>query len=365
MYPRIRTAKGAYLFDEEGKKYINFSESINILGHRNQELLSVIRSHLKTEIIHYPMTISTQPAASELENKLKKVTGLNDGTAIFSSSGSEACDIALSILSDFGPVVTLKGGYQGLSGQFLNKGEYDRLRYGHGFNLSFPKSRQVIDELEEFVNLGARSILLEELQVEAGVREVYDGFLKDVKDAFPELLVCVDESYTGLGKTGRLFAYQWQEIVPDIVVIGKAIGGGIPLGITFLHKGVLDRLETAKRFRNNSFGSTAGNLMGLSIANFLIDKVSNDHFLGEVREKGDLFKTMFGEKLSRSIRGRGLILGIKLDEGNISDTIMKIREQGVYVTRMDDVIRISPPLNIPQDILIKGGKKIMNIIENL
>lgn len=364
MYPEIRQAKGSYLFDKNGKRYINLSESINILGHKDHELLSLIHSRLDTKILHYPLTISRQPAADELETKLRNLTGIYDGEAVYSSSGSEACDVALSILSHFGPVITLKGGYQGLSGQYLKKGKYDRLEYGREFNLSFPDTGAVLEELRHLVNQGAKSIIIEELQVEAGVREVYSGFLKDVRETFPKLLMCIDESYTGIGKTGKLFSYQWQDVVPDMVIIGKAIGGGIPLGVTFLHRDMLDETKNTMNFRNNSFGSTSGNLLALDVANYLLDKVSNGNFLQEVNEKGEHFKRMLGSELSDSTRGRGLILGIKIEERLIVDYITKILEDGVYVTRMNDVIRISPPLTISYDLLREAGSKIKKAIES-
>ncbi|MEM4066181.1 MAG: aminotransferase class III-fold pyridoxal phosphate-dependent enzyme, partial [Candidatus Micrarchaeaceae archaeon] len=193
MYPEIRQAVGAYLFDKNEKRYINLSESINILGHKNTELLTLIHKHLDTEILHYPLTISRPPAAVELETKLRNLTGINDGQAVYSSSGSEACDIALSILSDLGPVITLNEGYHGLTGQYLKKSKYDELEYGKKFILSFPNNKGVLEELNELVSHGAKSIIIEELQVEAGIREVYNGFLRDIKEKFPELLVCVDE----------------------------------------------------------------------------------------------------------------------------------------------------------------------------
>jgi acetylornithine/succinyldiaminopimelate/putrescine aminotransferase len=363
MYPEIEKAKGPYLIGKNGKQYINLSESINILGHRNRELMTVIHNHIRTGIVHYPLTISKPPAAEELENKLRKHTGLTDGTAVFSSSGSEACDVGLSILSDFGPVITLKGGYQGLSGQFLKKDEYDKLKYGSKFSLPFPKNRGAINELRSLINRGAKSIILEELQVEAGVKEVYDGFLNDIKESFPDLLICLDESYTGMGKTGKLFAYQWQNVVPDIVVIGKAIGGGIPLGITLVRKEIMERSYYAKKLRNNSFGSTSGNLVGLSLANHLLERVSDERFLREVRDKGEIFRSALGKRNAEIIKGRGLILGLKVDYDRIDEIISRILDEGIYVTRMNEVIRISPPLNIPQDLLKRAGKKMKNIIE--
>jgi acetylornithine/succinyldiaminopimelate/putrescine aminotransferase len=362
MVVEIVGADNSYLFDSTGKRYINLSESINVLGHRNPELFSIIRKYLDNGYLHYPLTISKHKISLEVERKLLDLSGIEKGSAIFSSSGSEACDVALSILSEFGPVITLEGAYHGLCGQYLNKSSLDEFKYKSKFIAPFPTDKSSFGKLKELVEKGAKSIIIEIIQVEGGIREVYGEFIKDLKKNFPELIICVDESYTGIWKTGRLFSYQWYDFVPDLLIVGKAIGGGIPLGITLVKEDILKKSTMISLFRNGAFGSTAGNLLGLHLANYILDTVSDVKFLNEVNRKGRLFRDTIGEKLSSITRGKGLLYGIHSDQNFIDKHIQKLIEQGIYVTKMKDVIRISPPLTIPDELLIEAGEKIKNIL---
>jgi acetylornithine/N-succinyldiaminopimelate aminotransferase len=362
---QIANADGSYLFDNAGKRYINLSESINILGHKNPELLSLLFSYLRHGYLHYPLTISTSEIAREVEKKLLSLSNLNAGESIFSSSGSEACDLALTVLSEFGPVIILQGAYHGLCGQYLIKDQFDELKYQNQFNTSFPYTHDNFGDIEHLINKGAKSIILEVIQVESGIREVYNGFLQDLKHEFPDLIVCIDESYTGIGKTGKMFAYQWHNFVPEMVILGKAIGGGIPLGITLINEEIYKRSNNVKKMRNKSFGSTAGNILGLNFANFILNKVSQEQFLKDVQSKGHLFVKTVGNDFSTLISGKGLIYGIRSDDRVIDDYINKLLKLGVYVTKMRNAIRISPPLTISEELITESGQKIKSVLSGI
>ena len=358
---KIKSAEGSYLFDEYGKKYINLSESINILGHRNPVLLKIVDSYLREGYIHYPITISQPDIKDKIESKLLNISNIKEGNAIFSSSGSEACDISLSILSEFGPVITIQNSYHGLCGQFLIKNQFDKLKYKENFVIPFPYSSEVLNDIRELVKKGAKSIIIEVIQVEGGIREVYNGFIKDLRNEFPDLLIAIDEVYTGMGKTGKVFAYQWQNFVPDILVLGKAIGGGIPLGITLINKQLYSKSHFIRVIRNNAFGSTSGNILGLNLSYYILNLISKDQFLDDVNKKSRLFKNTLGVEFSNLISGKGLILGIKIPKNVIDEYIEELIKDGVYVTKMNDAIRISPPLTIPEELIIEAGEKIKKL----
>jgi acetylornithine/N-succinyldiaminopimelate aminotransferase len=362
MSLQITNADGSYLFDSDGKRYVNLSESINVLGHRDPGLFSLIREYLDNGYLHYPLTISRQKISLEVERKLMNLSGMGKGSAVFSSSGSEACDVALSILSELGPVVTFDGAYHGLSGQYLTKGTLDECKYGKKYTAPFPTERGSLAALRNLVEKGAKSIIIEIMQVEGGIRELYREFIEDVKKSFPGLIICVDESYTGIGKTGKLFSYQWHDFVPDVLIVGKAIGGGIPLGVTLVNEDISKKSTVLTMFRNGAFGSTAGNSLGLHLSNYILDIVGQGQFLNEVNRKGKLFRETLGEELSSTLRGRGLLFGISARDSMIEHYIQKIIEDGIYVTKMRDVIRISPPLTIQEGLLIESGEKIKNIL---
>ncbi len=357
--------KGSYLFTGDGSKLVNFSESNNILGQMNPEIIKAIYEHISTKPLHYPLTVSYNKSAENVISRLSELSGMHESSGIYSSSGSEACDIALTALSDLGPVITVKGAYHGKSGQYINKNGYDLLKYGREFEIPFPSGNDVMDHIKDLVNAGSASIILEPIQVESGIHSVYPDFFADLAKEFPNLIVCVDESYTGMGKTGKVFSYQlYSSALPDVVMVGKAIGGGLPLGITLFNSEIATRSKFLLSLRNGVYGSTSGNLLSLSLASVILDHVSDSSFLAGVSKKGkiieDILKPLFGKRL----RGSGLIRGIgfqsKSDAVNFSD---KLTLSGIFATAMGDAIRISPPLNIENTVLKNAIERIGELVE--
>lgn len=353
-------AEGSYLYAGNGTRMINLSESNNILGHRNPGIIRAIRSHISELPVHYPLTVSFPDVAGEVLERLSVISGLGSSTGVFSSSGSEACDVALTVLSESGPVITLQNAYHGKSGQFVHKREVDLLRYGRAFEIPFPDGEHIMDSISECVNAGASSIIVEALQVESGLHPLYPEFFRDLSMEFPDLLVCVDESYTGMGKTGRAFSYQmFGKAEPDVVIVGKAIGGGIPLGVTLFRNSTGGGSVFMNSLRNNVYGSTSGNLLALTLAGLIIDHVSNGVFLSEVRRKGDMIGKELGEAFGDRIRGYGLIRGLGFAEGGEAQKFSAgLAERGVFATAMGDAIRISPPLTIEDSVLGEAMGKI-------
>lgn len=359
----VTDAEGAYLYDEKGNRYFNFAESTNALGHKNPEILRIISQYLKDGFLHYPLTISLPDIAKKIVSQIGKVSGMSVGSGIFSSSGTEACDIALSIMSDFGPIITLEGGYQGNSGQFLRKKKTDLSLYGYNYEIPFPSTNQVLNQIEAAVKKGAKSIMLESLQVEGGLRKVYLEFLKDIRKNFPDLVIAIDECYTGFGKTGKFFSYQWFEGIPDILIMGKTIGGGLPLGLTIINQDVETRASITTNFRNGAYGSSAGNILALHLADFMISKISDEHFLSKIIKKGELFEKMLGPRLGTRVRGIGLVRGIGFDdESEALGFSEKLLENGIMATTMSDAVRLSPPLTIEEPNLIMAIEKISSLL---
>ena len=354
-------AQGDFLYDESGRRYLNFAESTNVLGHRYPEILKIIARYLEDGFIHYPLTVSFPRIAEKVIERMERISGIDKGEYVFSSSGSEACDVAMSVMSELGPVITVEGGYHGNTGQFIRKKEIDRSIYGYDFEIPFPSSDFVLSNIEVLIRRGAKSIMVEPLQVEGGLRKIYDGFLSDIRKNFPGLVVCVDECYTGFGMTGRFFSYQWFGVKPEIVVMGKAIGGGLPLGLTIINDDVKKWSLVSRIFRNGAFGSSAGNVLALNVADYVISVVSTREFLREVELKGEVFDSMIGNKFRNRMRGMGLIRGIGFgSKAQATEFSHSILNKGIFATPMSDAIRLSPPLNISEENLRMGIKEIIS-----
>jgi acetylornithine/N-succinyldiaminopimelate aminotransferase len=354
--------KGSILFDSTGKEFINFSESTNILGYANTDLMSIIQKKLSEGMIHYPLTISRNPDADSITSKLLQIASMEGGTGVYSSSGSEAADIALTCLTHLGPVILVNGHYHGNTGQYEFKDKNDRTRYGREYNISFPSNND-ISEVEDAVKCGARSIIIEPLQVEGGIREIPSDFIEEISRSFPDLFVCIDEAYTGFGKTGDFFSYQKHDIKPDIVIIGKAIGGGIPLGLTLFSKRSKEEIPFISKYRNGAFGSSSGNRVALALGKHILGIVSSREFLEEVKRKGKIMEKLLGEAKDYDLTGRGLIRGIDLLSKKPAEITERIISNGVFVTQMSGRIRLSPPLNISDDLIEESAKRILRALK--
>ncbi len=359
---KIIDGNNSMLYDKDGREYINFSESINILGHRNPEIIESISSYINSGIIHYPLTISRPEIANVIAEKLIKIAGMAPAGYVFTSSGSEAADVAMSIMRGHGPVITISGSYQGNSGQSIFMNSDNVRQFGRDFCIDFPYNGD-IKPVAGLLKYGISGIIIEPLQVEGGLREIPLNFVRELREKFPELLICFDEAYTGIGKTGDFFAYEKYGITPDLLIIGKAIGGGLPLGITLVSRDIYTNSKVYKMFRNNAYGSTSGNLMSLDLANLIIDKVSSLKFLSMVRDKGKIIYDMLYHVYGSRLTGRGLIRGIIPEKRDTAENLAeKLREHGLMITSMSGVLRISPPLTIDVAALKKGCKLI---IENV
>ena len=358
--------KYSYLLSADGRKFINFSESNNIFGQMNQEIIKAVCAHVSRNPIHYPLTVSYGKSARSIVSRLFRLAGMKDSIGVYSSSGSEACDIALTALSELGPVITVKGAYHGKSGQYFNKKLYDSLRYKREFEIPFPAGDEAMDHIGKCVEAGAASLIVEPIQVESGIHPVYPNFFSDLARKFPDLNICVDESYTGLGKTGRIFSYQlYNNAVPDVIIVGKAIGGGLPLGVTLFKREIAMGNKFLNSLRNGVYGSTSGNLLSLSLASIVLDYVSDISFLSEVSRKGRIIEDMLSPLFGKRLRGAGLIQGIGFRSGSeAAEFSEKLAQRGVFASAMGDAIRMSPPLNIEDDVLEKALKKIMELAED-
>lgn len=362
---QFSNAEGAFLYTSEGRRLVNLSESNNILGQRNPLVIGAIEGHISSRHLHYPLTVSYPDSAADIIRSLTSLSGMSRVSGTFSSSGTEACDVALTALSETGPVITLEGSYHGLTGQFINKRKVDRAIHGNEYEIPFPSDRTSMRDVEKCVENGASSIIVEPLQVESGFRAVYSDFFSDLRNEFPDLMICIDESYTGMGKTGRLFSYQIYSMVPDVLIIGKAIGGGIPLGITLFSKGIAEGNSFISSLRNGVFGSTSGNLLSLTLASLVISQVTGDSFLSEVRRKGELITSKLSDTSGNRIRGFGLARGVGFASPvEARDFSLKLLDEGVFASAMGDAIRISPPLTIDDSTLSDALEKIKKLMES-
>jgi acetylornithine/N-succinyldiaminopimelate aminotransferase len=206
-----------------------------------------------------------------------------------------------------------------------------------------------LDAVRKAISEETAGILIEPIQGEGGIRAAGWPFLRALRELTEEhgLLLLLDEVQTGMGRTGKLFAYEWADIKPDILAVAKGLGGGFPIGAC------LATDEAAAGMTAGSHGSTfGGNPLAMAAANAVLDVVLEPGFLAHVQEMGLLLKQRLAEVLDRhprviaEIRGEGLMLGLRCNLPMADVSQMFFAEKLLTVTAGDNVIRLLPPLVI-------------------
>ena len=346
---------GAYVWDVEGKKYLDFlgGIAVNALGHAHPALVEAI-TRQASAFLHVSNYFATE-AQVNLAETLLRLTGAGDtGRVFFANSGTEAIEAAfkLSRLNQSRTrVVAMNNSFHGRSMGALALTGKPALR--EPFEPLVPGVIHIdstIEALEAVIDDTIAAIVIEPIKGEAGVIELPDGFLKRARELTTEhgVLLILDEIQTGAGRTGSWFAYQQHGIEPDAVVLAKGLGGGVPIGalITFG--------DTSELFHPGQHGTTfGGNPLATAAANAVLAEIESADLVGNARRRGEQLKTAIlglGSPLVAEVRGAGLLIGIGLTEPVAARVVAAALTLGLIINAPNETsIRIAPPLIIGDD----------------
>jgi len=346
---------GAYVWDVEGKKYLDFlgGIAVNALGHAHPALVEAI-TRQASAFLHVSNYFATE-AQVNLAETLLRLTGAGDtGRVFFANSGTEAIEAAfkLSRLNQGRTrVVAMNNSFHGRSMGALALTGKPALR--EPFEPLVPGVIHIdttIEALEAVIDDTIAAIVIEPIKGEAGVIELPDGFLKRARELTTEhgVLLILDEIQTGAGRTGSWFAYQQHGIEPDAVVLAKGLGGGVPIGalITFG--------DTSELFHPGQHGTTfGGNPLATAAANAVLAEIESADLVGNARRRGEQLKTAIlglGSPLVAEVRGAGLLIGIGLTEPVAARVVAAALTLGLIINAPNETsIRIAPPLIIGDD----------------
>jgi acetylornithine/N-succinyldiaminopimelate aminotransferase len=298
----------------------------------------------------------------------KLVDGTFADTCFFTNSGTEAIELAVKMarryhFADGHPerfhIITFEGAFHGRTYAAINAGGNEK--YLEGFGPRMPGFDQVrvgdINAVKDAIGPNTAAILIEPLQGESGIRVVAPDFLRALRRLCDEhgLLLMFDEIQTGLGRTGKFFAYDWLGISPDIMTIAKALGGGFPVGA------VLATAEAAKGMTVGTHGTTyGGNPLAMAVGNEAIDMILEPCFLDHVGKIANYLHQQLGAliashpELFDSVRGQGLMISLKM-KSDASAFIALARANGLIVLPAgDNVVRMLPPLTLSEDEAREG-----------
>ena len=346
---------GCRLWDDTGKEYLDFLAGIAVcsLGHCHPEVTRAI-SEAAGKLIHVSNLFYTYPQV-ELAAQLTRLSFADK--VFFSNSGAEANEAAIKLArkysrDTFGPgrfhIISMKDSFHGrtmatlsATGQSKVHQGFEPLMEGFAF-VDFGS----ISAVETAITDKTCAVMVEPIQGEGGLNFPSAGYLRDLKRLCKDkgLLLIFDEIQTGLGRTGSLFAYENEDVSPDIMTLAKALANGLPMGA------MLAVDEVARAFTPGSHASTfGGGPLIASAALATIRIISEPAFLAKVRETGDYFISRL-EEIKRSysfikgVRGRGLIVGLELDVPG-AKFVSKCLERGAIINcTHDSVLRFVPPL---------------------
>lgn len=362
----LKEGKGSYAYDEEGKKYLDVSSGIgvNCLGYSDEGFVKAI-SQQASQIQHMSNYFYSKPTA-DLAEKLCNLTPFSK--VCFGNSGAEANECAIKLARKYSfdkygdgrnEIISLNNSFHGRTITTLSATGQDVFHnYFFPFTEGFRNApANDIDALKNLADEKTCAVLMECVQGEGGINILYKEYVKAVRAFCDEkdILLIVDEVQTGVGRTGKLYAFEHYDIVPDIVTSAKGLGGGLPIGACLC----TDKLGEV--MSPSTHGTTfGGNPVVCAGANYVLDKIAKKEFLDEVTKKGEYLK----EKLLKiegvkSVRNLGLMVGIELEDQDAHDIAVKCVENGLLIITAKTLLRMLPPLNINYNELDEA----VNILE--
>lgn len=354
----MREGSGSWLWDTEGKKYLDYTAGIavNNLGHCHPSITDAITSQAAT-LIHTSnlFNIENQSALAET-----LVSNSFADRVFFCNSGTEAVEGSIKLARKWGAenggkfaIISTEGAFHGRTFGALSATGSEKYRDGfspflEGFHFAPYGDPEAIARLASETNPCA--VILEPVQGENGVIVPPPGYLKQVEEICGKsgMLLILDEIQVGMGRTGKLFAYEHEDVRPDIVALAKALGGGVPCGA------VLATEDVARHFTPGAHGSTfGGNPLAAGAACAAVETILRENLPEKARELGDYLlckledvRGKYPEHVSE-VRGKGLIIGVEFSDGTFARNCFSVSVKNglLVILTVERVFRILPPLN--------------------
>ncbi|WP_299227974.1 aspartate aminotransferase family protein [Sulfurihydrogenibium sp.] len=359
--------EGCYLYDEDGKKYLDMLSGIavNQLGYNHPKLTESICRQAK-EIIHVSNLFYMKPQYEVAKILVENSCG---DKVFFCNSGAEANEALIKLIRRYFydkkenryEIITFEGSFHGRTLATITATAQPK--YQEGFQplpegFKYAKFND-IDSVKQLINNKTAAVLIELIQGEGGVNPADKEFIKELYSICREngILFTVDEVQTGIGRTGKLFAYQHYDIEPDIISLAKGLGGGVPIGA------IIAKDEIAKSFVPGTHASTfGGNYLATAAAKVVLEEILSDGFLDKVIENGEYLKERL-KTFGYPVKGLGLMIGVDLPEEISAKEIMKkALENGLIIgTAGKNTLRFVPPLIIQKDDIDLA----LNILEKI
>ena len=368
----VERAEGSYIYGKDGRKYLDFvaGVSANTLGHSHPKIINAIKEqadkYLHTMV--YGEYAQEKPVA--LCKLLAEATPEPLEVTYLVNSGAEGIDGALKLAKRYTgreEIISMKNAYHGnthgalsVAGNEVHKREFRPLLPMVNF-IEF-NNPEDFDKITE----KTACVIAETIQGAAGFLVPASDYFKKLKQRCEEVgaLLILDEIQPGFGRTGKLFAFEHYGIVPDILVIGKGMGGGVPVGAFMASREIMQSLSHSQKLGHiTTFG---GNPLIAAACYATLKELLESNLMSEIDRKEKLFRELLVHPKIKSINGKGLMLAVNLGSPEYTLSVAKrCMEQGLIVfwqLYRNEFLRISPPLNITDDEIKHGCEIILNTI---
>lgn len=368
----VESAKGNYIYGKDGKAYLDFvaGVSANTLGHGSERINNAIKEQVDKHLHVMVYGEYLQETPLELCRKLAQNLPAPLETTYLVNSGAEAIDAAVKLakrVTGRSQIIGAQMAYHGNThGALSVSGNEDFKRAFRPLlpDVSFIKFNEEAD-IEKITSQTA-AVILETIQGAAGFITPRNHWLKKVKEQCEKVgaLLILDEIQPGFGRTGKLFAFEHYHIVPDILVMGKGMAGGLPIGA------LTSSYEYMKQFRSQpklghitTFG---GNPVVAAAALAVIEELTTCDWMQQVEQKEQLFRQLLVHPEIKSVQGKGLMLALELESPEKTQEVAKkCMDNGLIVFWLlyeTQFLRITPPLTITENEIQKGCKIILEAL---
>ncbi len=369
----VERGEGCHLYATDGRKFLDFTSGIAVtsLGHCHPRLIAAVTA--QAQKLWHVSNLFQIPGQQRLAERL--VANSFADTVFFNNSGAEAVELSIKVARKYQSetghperyrVIGCNGSFHGRS--FATLAAAGAEAYLKGFGPVMDGFDHVafnnLNEMRSAVTDQTAAILVEPVQGEGGVRAPSADYLKGLRAICDEygLVLVFDEVQCGMGRTGKLFAHEWAGITPDVMAVAKALGNGFPIGACLATE------KAAVGMVPGTHGSTfGGNPLAVAAGNAVMDTMLEPGFFDSVQKKSRLLSTGLEAliaaypKLFAELRGSGLLLGIRCQQGlTAGDFVAALRANGLLaLTAGENVLRLLPPLVIG-DAEIEEGLGILN-----
>lgn len=372
----VAKAEGIYIWDKSGKRYMDMiaGVAVNNIGHRHPKVIHAIKEQVDKYLHVMVYGEYVQEAQNRLATNLLQILPRQLNCSYIVNSGTEANEGALKLAKRYTgrhQIISFKGSYHGsthgslsVSGNETKKAPFRPLLPGVTF-IDFNNSEQLSAITEE-----TAAVIIETVQGDAGVRIPDKSFLANLRDRCTQTgtLLIFDEIQAGIGRTGKMFAFEHFDVIPDILTLGKALGGGMPIGAFISSKEIMSKLSHEPMLGHiTTFG---GHPVVCAAAAACLEVLHEENWISEADSKGQLLEDMLkGHNSINEIRRIGLMFAIDMKSAeHVQEVVDSCLKEGLisfWFLSHPNSFRLSPPISITTDETRKAGEIILKALDSI